>query len=99
VIIFYVLCPIPLAIGRRCTSDGGYGTSDSSPCTDLMWFITSVIVISAFGLPVVMCRTEVVSEMKFFNLIYLFEFRFILVQWVLSWQLIWLYLQRLQSTS
>ncbi len=67
-IIFYVLCPIPLAIGRRCTSDGGYGTSDSSPCTDLMWFITSVIVISAFGLPVVMCRTEVVSEMKFFNL-------------------------------
>ncbi|CAF0843759.1 unnamed protein product [Adineta steineri] len=56
VIIFYVLCPIPLAIGRRCTSDSAYGTSDSSPCTDLMWFITSAIVISAFGLPAVLCH-------------------------------------------
>jgi hypothetical protein len=37
---------------------------DSSPCTDLMWFITSVIVISAFGLPAVMCRVAVVSEIK-----------------------------------
>ncbi|UJR16478.1 hypothetical protein I4U23_003381 [Adineta vaga] len=60
VIIFYVLCPIPLAIGRRCTSDSGYGTHDSSPCTDLMWFITSVIVISAFGLPVVLWHSTVI---------------------------------------
>ncbi len=64
-IIFYVLCPIPLAIGRRCTSDS-YSMRDSSPCTDLMWFITSVIVVSAFGLPAVMCRATIVIEMKLF---------------------------------
>ncbi|CAF1324199.1 unnamed protein product [Adineta ricciae] len=61
VIIFYVICPIPLAIGRRCTSDSGYGTRDSSPCADLMWFLTSVIVISAFGLPAVMCRATAIQ--------------------------------------
>ncbi len=66
-IIFYVLCPIPLAIGRRCTSDGGYGTSDSSPCTDLMWFITSVLVVSAFGLPAILYRAGVVSSTKIFE--------------------------------
>jgi hypothetical protein len=60
VIIFYVLCPIPLAIGRRCTSDSGYGTRDASPCTDLMWFITSVLVVSSFGLPAIMCRAGVI---------------------------------------
>ncbi|CAF0857138.1 unnamed protein product [Rotaria sordida] len=60
VIIFYVLSPIPIAIGRRCTSDGGYNMRDSSPCADLMWFITSVIVVSAFGLPAVMYRTSVI---------------------------------------
>jgi hypothetical protein len=72
VIIFYVLCPIPLAIGRRCASDGGYGTRESSPCTDLMWFITSAIVVSAFGLPAIMCRAGVVSATKVFFIFYLF---------------------------
>ncbi|CAF2856043.1 unnamed protein product [Rotaria sp. Silwood2] len=61
VIIFYVLSPIPIAIGRRCTSDGGYSMRDSSPCTDLMWFITSVIVVSAFGLPAVMYHATVIQ--------------------------------------
>lgn len=29
-----------------------------------MWFITSVIVVSAFGLPAVMCRAAVVSASR-----------------------------------
>ncbi|CAF3725649.1 unnamed protein product [Rotaria sp. Silwood1] len=61
VIIFYVLSPFPIAIGRRCTSDGGYTLRESSPCADLMWFITSVIVVSAFGLPAVMYRASVIQ--------------------------------------
>jgi hypothetical protein len=97
VIIFYVLCPIPLAIGRRCTSDSGYGTSDSSPCTDLMWFITSVLVVSAFGLPAILYRAGVVSSTKIFEWNFICKFRFMLVQWVLSWQQMWLSLQRLWS--
>ena len=42
-------------------SDDRYGSRDSSPCTDLMWFITSVIVVSAFGLSSVLCLTGTVS--------------------------------------
>ncbi|CAF0716543.1 unnamed protein product [Adineta steineri] len=61
VIIFYVLCPIPLMIGRQCTSSGGYGMSDNSPCIDLMWFLTSAIVISAFGLPAVLYRAAIIK--------------------------------------
>jgi hypothetical protein len=61
VIIFYVLCPIPLAIGRYCTSHDSYSIGDRSPCLDLMWFITSAIVVSAFCLPAVLFRANVVS--------------------------------------
>jgi hypothetical protein len=61
VIIFYVLSPIPLSIARRCSSSNVYGASDKSPCSDIMWFITSVIVVSAFGLPAILFRASVVS--------------------------------------
>ncbi|CAF0997517.1 unnamed protein product [Adineta ricciae] len=61
VIIFYVLCPIPLVIARQCTSSNGYSTSDTNPCSDLMWFITSAIVVSAFSLPVVLHRAGTIA--------------------------------------
>lgn len=61
VIIFYVISPIPIAIGRRCAPDS-YSMRDTSPCADLMWFITSVIVVSAFGLPAVMHRVGTVCQ-------------------------------------
>ncbi|CAF3991790.1 unnamed protein product [Rotaria sp. Silwood2] len=48
-----------VAIGRRCASSDVYSTSDSSPCQDFMWFLTSVIVASAFGLPAVLFRANV----------------------------------------
>jgi hypothetical protein len=32
-----------------------------------MWFITSVIVVSAFGLPAVMCHASIVSEYSFYS--------------------------------
>ncbi|CAF1172811.1 unnamed protein product [Rotaria magnacalcarata] len=60
VIIFYVLCPIPLTIARHCTSNDSYGTSDSSPCKDFMWFLTSAIVASAFGLPAILFRANII---------------------------------------
>jgi len=66
-----------LAIARRCSSDSGYGMRETSPGTDLMWFLTSVIVVSAFGLPAVMCRAGTVRRnftifSFFFNLSNLF---------------------------
>jgi hypothetical protein len=62
VIIFYILCPIPTAIKRQCASSYTYSVSESTGFPDLMWFITSVIVVSAFGLPAVLCRSAIVSE-------------------------------------
>ncbi len=71
--MFYVLCPIPIAIGRRCSSSGGgYGASESNSCTDLMWFITSAIVVSAFGLPAILFRANVVSLFDIYSLIFFF---------------------------
>lgn len=66
VIIFYVLCPIPIAIARRCASSNAYGMSESTGCTDLMWFITSALVVSAFGLPAILFHASVVSERNSF---------------------------------
>ncbi len=72
-IIFYILCPLPTSIARRCASNSGYGSSESTPCSDIMWFITSVIVVSAFGLPTILYRAEVVSELDNENLFSFFK--------------------------
>lgn len=69
VIIFYVLCPLPIAIGRRCAPDGGYGLRETNACSDLMWFLTSVLVVSAFGLPAILCRAAIV---RFFRILLIF---------------------------
>jgi hypothetical protein len=42
---------------------------DTSPCTDLMWFITSVIIVSAFGLPAILFRAGIVSLFEMSTLI------------------------------
>ncbi|XP_076340149.1 leptin receptor gene-related protein-like isoform X2 [Tachypleus tridentatus] len=52
VIVFYILAPFPTIISRRFTDDMG----SSSACKELCIFITTGIVISSFGLPVVLAR-------------------------------------------
>lgn len=52
VIIFYLLSPLPTVISRRYRDDMG----TSSACQELAIFITTGIIISAFGLPVVLAQ-------------------------------------------
>ncbi|CAG0895403.1 unnamed protein product [Darwinula stevensoni] len=52
VIVFYLLSPIPMVIARRYRDE----MQASSVCHELAIFITTGIIISAFGLPMVLAR-------------------------------------------
>ena len=54
-IIFYILAPIPTVIARRYRDE----MSSSSACSELAWFLTTGIIISAFALPILLARAPV----------------------------------------
>lgn len=57
VLIFYILSPIPNLIARRHADD----TESSNACRELAYFLTTGIVVSAYGLPVVLARKAVIQ--------------------------------------
>jgi len=57
VIIFYILAPIPLCISKRYQDDG----SNSSAATEFALFLTTGIVVSAFGLPMILAHAPLVN--------------------------------------
>ena len=54
VIAFYVVSPIPTVISGRYNAANDF-SSGVSVCSDVATFLTAVIVVSAYGLPVVLC--------------------------------------------
>ncbi|XP_028666796.1 leptin receptor gene-related protein-like [Erpetoichthys calabaricus] len=58
VLIFYVISPIPHFIAKRASSDSD---AASSACRELAYFFTTGIVVSAFGLPVILARILVIK--------------------------------------
>ncbi|KAL0966809.1 hypothetical protein UPYG_G00300410 [Umbra pygmaea] len=58
VLIFHVICPIPTFISRRLSDDVD---STSNACRELAYFFTTGIVVSAFGLPIIMARTDLIQ--------------------------------------
>ena len=64
-----------------------------------MWFITSVIVISAFGLPVVLCRANAVCHSLSLSLCWMLDSRFISARWASSWRRMWWSSQRSRFIS
>uniref|UniRef100_A0A4W4F9V0 Leptin receptor gene-related protein n=1 Tax=Electrophorus electricus TaxID=8005 RepID=A0A4W4F9V0_ELEEL len=58
VLIFYVLSPLPHFIASRCSDNTD---SSSNACRELAHFLTTGIVVSAFGLPIILARKEVVK--------------------------------------
>ncbi|XP_030629617.1 leptin receptor gene-related protein [Chanos chanos] len=58
VLFFYILAPLPHVIARRC---GDYGDSASNVCLELAYFFTTGIVISAFGLPIILARKSLIQ--------------------------------------
>ncbi|XP_058394222.1 leptin receptor gene-related protein isoform X3 [Diceros bicornis minor] len=58
VLIFHAICPIPHFIARRLSDDSD---ATSSACRELAYFFTTGIVVSAFGLPVILARVAVIK--------------------------------------
>ncbi|CAG7674176.1 unnamed protein product [Allacma fusca] len=58
VIIFYLLSPLPLLVARRYNA---VGMGPSNSCQEAAIFMTMGILISAFGLPIVMARQDVIE--------------------------------------
>lgn len=54
---FYLIAPFPTIISRKY----GDGTGNSTPCQEMAVFLTSVIVVSAFGLPIVLARAPIAA--------------------------------------
>ncbi|KAM6948138.1 leptin receptor gene-related protein [Aplochiton taeniatus] len=55
VLIFYVMSPIPTFISRRLSDDSD---AASNACRELAYFFTTGIVVSAFGLPIILARVQ-----------------------------------------
>ncbi|MGH0174337.1 UNVERIFIED_CONTAM: hypothetical protein FKN15_068422 [Acipenser sinensis] len=59
VLMFYVVSPIPHFIAKRIGDDSD---AASSACRELAYFFTTGIVVSAFGMPIILARVNVVSS-------------------------------------
>ncbi|RXN22245.1 leptin receptor overlapping transcript-like 1 [Labeo rohita] len=57
-LFFYILSPIPYCISRRVVDDTD---SASNACKELAIFLTTGIVVSAFGLPIIFARADVIA--------------------------------------
>ena len=58
VLVFYVLSPVPMTIARRYADQ----IEASSALIEMCLFVTATIVVSAFGLPIVLAHKELVSQ-------------------------------------
>ncbi|MBN3274240.1 OBRG protein, partial [Polyodon spathula] len=58
VLIFYVVSPIPHFIAKRIGDDSD---AASSACRELAYFFTTGIVVSAFGMPIILARINVIA--------------------------------------
>nr|XP_045254028.1 leptin receptor overlapping transcript-like 1 isoform X1 [Macaca fascicularis] len=64
VLFFYILSPIPYCIARRLVDDTD---AMSNACKELAIFLTTGIVVSAFGLPIVFARAHLMGCLFFFS--------------------------------
>ncbi|XP_032873827.1 leptin receptor overlapping transcript-like 1 isoform X1 [Amblyraja radiata] len=57
VLFFYIISPIPYCIATRVVDDTD---AASSACKELAIFLTTGIVVSAFGLPIIFARATLI---------------------------------------
>ncbi|KAF8654230.1 hypothetical protein AX16_003753 [Volvariella volvacea WC 439] len=63
VALIFVLAPIPNALFSHCGSDDfGAGMPEGSGPIDLGRFITSIVVVTGFALPIVLAHSEVIHH-------------------------------------
>ncbi|XP_006634916.1 leptin receptor gene-related protein [Lepisosteus oculatus] len=58
VLMFYAVSPIPHFIAKRVSDDTD---AASNACRELAYFFTTGIVVSAFGLPIILARVELIK--------------------------------------
>lgn len=66
VLVFYFMVPLPLLIAKRYTDD----MAQSSACLEFSMFMTTGIVVSAFGLPIILATAGTVYSLKQFVLLF-----------------------------
>ncbi|XP_054622904.1 leptin receptor gene-related protein-like [Dunckerocampus dactyliophorus] len=59
VLFFYILSPVPGIIAVRLSES--HGDSSSNSFKELAYFFTTGIVVSAFGLPIVLARNSTIA--------------------------------------
>lgn len=57
--VFHILSPLPIIISRRFSGDGYMSDPYSGRCIELSAFLTTIFVISAYMLPIVMANTPI----------------------------------------
>jgi len=60
VALTFVLAPLPNALFSHCGADDLSGSYESSGPVDLGRFITSMIVVTGFAMPIVLAHSEVI---------------------------------------
>ena len=60
-LFFYVLAPIPALIVRRVGNDFSDFGGTSNLCVEVSLFFTAGIIVSAFGLPIVLARANIIK--------------------------------------
>jgi len=60
-LFFYVLAPIPALIVRRTGTDFSSFSGSSNLVIEICLFFTAGIVVSAFGLPIVLARAAIIK--------------------------------------
>ncbi|XP_057297956.1 leptin receptor gene-related protein-like [Hydractinia symbiolongicarpus] len=60
-LFFYILAPIPALIVRRVGSDFSSFSGTSNLVAEIALFFTAGIVVSAFGLPIVLARAGIIK--------------------------------------
>ena len=58
VVIFYILSTLPIILSRRCVSDSYMSDPYNGRCVELSAFLTAIIVVCAYGLPIVMAHAH-----------------------------------------
>ncbi|XP_032873828.1 leptin receptor overlapping transcript-like 1 isoform X2 [Amblyraja radiata] len=61
VLFFYIISPIPYCIATRVVDDTD---AASSACKELAIFLTTGIVVSAFGLPIIFARATLIAILQ-----------------------------------
>lgn len=57
----FVIAPLPNAVFARLGQDDLSGDYEGSPAVDLGRFITSVVVVTGFALPIVLAHSEIIT--------------------------------------